>query len=196
MKKILHTPISDDAIMSLSSGDEFYITGTLVTGRDEVHAEWIKGFRPPMDLSGMALFHAGPIIRETVEGCELVVAGPTTSMRMERFEAQFIAESGIKLVIGKGGMGDATAIACREHKAVHALYPGGCAVLASRQIKGVEGVFLKELGMAEAMWILHVEEFGPLIVNIDAKGGNLFAARRADINTRTAAQKTGFRFDI
>lgn len=196
MNTLLKTPITNEAITALRAGDEFFLTGTLITGRDEVHAEWIKGFRPPVDLRGMALFHAGPIIRETSDGCQLVVAGPTTSMRMERFEAQFIKDSGIKLIIGKGGMGESTANACRTHKAVHALYTGGCAVLASRQIKSVDGVYLKELGMAEAMWILSVEAFGPLIVDIDASGGDLFSTQREAFKKSAAEQKSQFDFII
>jgi len=72
-------------------------------------------------------------------------------------------------------MGEKTASACREHKAIHCVYPGGCAVLGASQIEKIDGVFWQELGMAECLWVMKSKEFGPLIVSIDTQGNNLFA---------------------
>jgi L(+)-tartrate dehydratase beta subunit len=104
----------------------------------------------------------------------VISIGPTTSMRMEQLEAEFIASTGIRLIVGKGGMGPKTADACRRHGAVHAVFPGGCAVLAAGRVEAVERVEWLDLGMPEALWIMRVRDFGPLIVSIDVRGNNLF----------------------
>ena len=137
-----------------------------------------------MDLRGNAIFHAGPIVTKEGEDWNMVSIGPTTSMRMERFEKDFIPATGVKVIVGKGGMGADTAQACREHKAIHCVYPGGCAVLAAEQVEAVERVEWIDLGMPEALWVCRVKEFGPLIVSIDAEGRNLFQINRQGFEER------------
>jgi L(+)-tartrate dehydratase beta subunit len=138
-----------------------------------------------LDLKGTAIFHAGPIIREIKkEQYELVSIGPTSSVRMEKWAAAFIEKTGIKMMIGKGGMGEGTVAGCRKHAAVHCIYPGGCAVLGAGQIEKIENVFWPELGMAECIWVMTAHEFGPLIVSIDAHGNNLFAKNAAYYESR------------
>lgn len=186
MKKILTTPIKDEDLADLKIGDIVYLTGRLVTCRDVAHRRLIdQGRELPVDLKGGAIFHAGPIVKKNEAGeFEMVSIGPTTSMRMEKFEKQFIKETGVKLVIGKGGMGPETAEGCAEHKAVHAVFPGGCAVLAATQVEKIEGAEWQDLGMPETMWINKVNEFGPLIISIDTKGNNLFEQNKARFNEK------------
>jgi L(+)-tartrate dehydratase beta subunit len=117
----------------------------------------------------------------------MVSIGPTTSMRMEVHEKDFIERTGVKLIIGKGGMGPETVAGCRSHKAVHAVFPGGCAVLAASKVENIERVEWLDLGMPEALWCLRVKEFGPLIVSIDTKGNNLFETNKARFNEKKAA---------
>ncbi|MFM8463900.1 MAG: L(+)-tartrate dehydratase subunit beta, partial [Burkholderiaceae bacterium] len=164
MMKILTTPIHDDDLQSLRVGDVVYLTGRLVTCRDVAHRRLIEQNRElPVQLDGGAIFHAGPIVRKKNDGrYEMVSIGPTTSMRMEQFEYEFIKQTGVKLIVGKGGMGEDTARACKEFKAVHAIFPGGCAVLAATQVEEIEGAEWTDLGMPETLWINRVREFGPL----------------------------------
>lgn len=185
--KTLTTPIEDRDIESLAIGDILYLNGYLITSRDDVHQRLIKQNKPlPVDLAGKAIFHAGPIMRGNKETgkYDVVSIGPTTSMRMEKYESEFIAETGVKLIVGKGGMGDKTAEGCKTHKAIHAVFPGGCAVLAASQVEEVEEVEWLDLGMPEAMWVLRVKNFGPLIVSIDTMGNNLFANNRKMFDER------------
>jgi tartrate/fumarate subfamily iron-sulfur-dependent hydro-lyase beta chain len=104
----------------------------------------------------------------------VVAAGPTTSTRMELFEDKVIAKFKVRLVIGKGGMGEKTTSAMKKHGAVYGAYTGGTALLAARTIKKIKSVAWLELGMPEAMWVLEVEKFGPLVIAIDAHGNNLY----------------------
>jgi len=180
MKKTLNLPLCDDDVRGLKAGDIIYLSGLLVTGRDEVYHRIVEeGMSPPVDLKGGANYHAGPIVREKGEEWELVSIGPTSSVRMEKWAADFIKKTGVKVMIGKGGMGEKTTGACREYGAIHCVYPGGCAVLGASQIEKIDGVFWPELGMAECMWLMKTNEFGPLIVGIDTQGNNLFAENSA-----------------
>lgn len=189
MKKILTTPISSEDLEGLQAGDLVYLSGTLVTCRDVAHRRLIElGRELPVDIEGGAIFHAGPIVREKDDGSyEMVSIGPTTSMRMEKFEREFIKKTGVKLIIGKGGMGEETAIGCKESKAVHAVFPGGCAVVAATKVEAIEGAEWKDLGMPETLWINKVNEFGPLIISIDTKGNNLFEINKKHFNEKKAS---------
>jgi L(+)-tartrate dehydratase beta subunit len=183
-KYIINTPVQDGDIAGLRTGDIVYLSGLIVSGRDDVHRRVVdEGMECPVDCAGGAIFHAGPIVREGGKAgggsLELVSVGPTSSIRMEEWAAVFIAQTGVKVMIGKGGMGQKTAAACREHGVIHCVYPGGCAVLGAGQIERIENVFWRELGMPECLWVMKAREFGPLIVSIDTRGNNLFAENAA-----------------
>ncbi len=83
-------------------------------------------------------------------------------------------------------MGPGTVEGCRTHKAIHAAFPGGCAVVAAKQVEEIERVEWRDLGMPEALWVSRVNGFGPLIISIDAKGNNLFEANKELFNRRKA----------
>ncbi len=185
MKKILTTPIQNEELEQLTAGDVVYLNGYLVTCRDMPHRRLVElGQKLPVDLAGLAIFHAGPIVVKEDDGWKMISIGPTTSMRMEKFEKEFIAETGVKLIVGKGGMGPNTVEGCQTYKAVHAVFPGGCAVLAATEVEEIERVEWLELGMPEALWVCRVKEFGPLIISIDTKGNNLFETNKVLFNEK------------
>jgi len=188
MKKILTTPIKDEDLLDLKVGDVVYLTGRLVTCRDVAHRRLIEqGRELPVNLEGGAIFHAGPIVRKKGENdFEMVSIGPTTSMRMEKFEREFIKQTGVKLIVGKGGMGPETAAGCQENIAFHAIFRGGCAVLAATLVEEIEGAEWQDLGMPETLWINRVREFGPLIISIDTKGNNLIQQNKVEFQAKKA----------
>ena len=187
-KKILTTPIRDEDLEDLRVGDVVYLTGHLVTCRDVAHRRLIEQKRElPVDLKGGAIFHAGPIVRKLDDGkFEMVSVGPTTSKSMEKFEKEFIEQTGVKLIVGKGGMGPLTEEGCRKYKAVHAIFPGGCAVVAATQVEEIERAEWQDLGMPETLWVNRVREFGPLIISIDTQGNNLIESNKAEFNAKKA----------
>ncbi len=132
----------------------------------------------------MAILHAGPIVAKDGDGWKMVSIGPTTSMRMDIHEKEFIKKTGVKLIVGKGGMGPETVEGCAAYKAVHAVFPGGCAVLAASKVEEIERVEWLDLGMREALWVCRVKNFGPLIISIDTRGNNIFDKNRTIYNDR------------
>ena len=184
------TPVSDEDIRKVHIGDVIYLTGDIVTGRDDVHHRVVIGGKePPVDLKGKAVFHAGPIMKKISADGEpdkykVISVGPTTSMRMEKAQAEFLEKTGVKIIIGKGGMGPKTTQGCIDNCAIHTIFPGGCAVVAAEEIIDCEGVEWLDLGMPEAMWKLKAERFGPLIVSIDSYGGNLIENNKKEFNEK------------
>jgi tartrate/fumarate subfamily iron-sulfur-dependent hydro-lyase beta chain len=183
----LRTPLSDEDVERLRVGDIVYVSGIVVTARDEAHKKVLetieRGEKLPIDLRGLVLYHCGTVAMKRPDGTwEIRAAGPTTSMRMESVEAEFIEKTGIKMVVGKGGMGERTAEAMKKYKAVYAVFTGGAGALAANAIKRVVDVYwLEELGIPEALWVFEVEDFGPLVVTIDTTGRNYYAERMREV---------------
>lgn len=191
------TPISEEEIRKLRVNDVLYVSGTMFTARDQAHKralEYFKQGKPlPLSLEGLAVFHCGPIVKKKEDRWTIVAAGPTTSTRMEIFEDEFIKNFKVRVIIGKGGMGKRTTEAMAKYGAVYGAFTGGAAILAAKAIKSVKSVEWLDLGMPEAMWILEVEEFGPLAIAIDSHGNNLFedVKRKVEENKQKIYQKFG-----
>lgn len=190
-KKILTTPVSAEDLKDIHIGDVVYLNGDLTTCRDVAHRRLVEEGRPlPVDVKDAAIFHAGPIIRPLEnDKFEMVSVGPTTSMRMEKFEYEFTKLTGVRVIVGKGGMGPNTERACKEFGAIHCVFPAGCAVVAATEVEKIVEHHWDELGMPETLWCNKVKEFGPLIVSIDAQGRNLFEENKVVFNERKEAAK-------
>ena len=143
----------------------------MYTGRDAVHAHLMK-HEPPVDLRGGVLYHCGPVVVKEGEGWRVTAAGPTTSIREEPYQAEILKRYGVRVVIGKGGMGAKTLAGLKESGAVYLNAIGGAAQFYARCIDRVAGVSLMEFGTPEAMWHLDVTDF-PAIVTMDAHGNSL-----------------------
>ena len=185
-KKILTTPISDADLNDIHIGDILYLNGSLTTCRDVAHRRLVEEHRPlPVDVKNNAIIHAGPIIRPLENDTfEMVSIGPTTSMRMEKFEKEFVEQTGVKLIVGKGGMGSNTEYACKTFKCLHCVIPAGNAVVAAVAVEKIVCAQWRDLGMPETLWNCRVKEFGPLIVSIDTYGKNYFEEQKIIYNRR------------
>jgi tartrate/fumarate subfamily iron-sulfur-dependent hydro-lyase beta chain len=185
----LKTPVPEDEIRKLKMGDLVYVTGTIITARDEAHLKALelheKEEKPPVDFKGVGVFHCGPIMKKVGGEWTVIAAGPTTSARMEIFQDNFIETFRPAIIIGKGGMGDRTSKACQEYGCVYGAFTGGAALLAARGIKKVREVhWLEELGMPECLWVYDVEDFGPMIVTIDTHGNNMTQDVKGQVTAR------------
>ncbi len=185
----LKIPVPEDEIRKLKMGDLVYVTGTVITARDEAHLKALelheKGEKLPVDFKGVGVFHCGPIMKKVDGEWTVIAAGPTTSARMEIFQDNFIETFRPALIIGKGGMGDRTSKACQEYGCVYGAFTGGAALLAAQGIKKVREVhWLEELGMPECLWVYDVEDFGPMIVTIDTHGNNMTQDIKEQVTAR------------
>ena len=174
----LRTPISEDEARKLRAGDVIYISGVVVTARDQAHRRALelarRGEKLPIDLEGGVVYHCGPIVRQEGGEWKIYGFGPTTSARMEPLEPEFIEKFRVRVIVGKGGMFERTTEALKRFGAVYAQHPGGASALAVSSVKRVLGVHWLDLGMPEAMWVVEVEDLGPLTVTIDSTGRNLY----------------------
>ncbi len=172
----LTIPLNLNEIMELTAGDIVYLSGTVYTARDEAHLRILEltdeGKPLPFDLEGAVIYHCGPLMKEEGDGWRAVAAGPTTSARMTDMTPGLLDNYSVRAIIGKGGMKDIAPVL--KDRCVYLAYTGGCAALAVDMIKDVKGVHWLELGMPEAVWVLEVQDFGPLIVGVDALGTDLF----------------------
>jgi fumarate hydratase subunit beta len=191
------TPISEEDVRKLNVNDVLYVTGTIVTARDQAHRRALDFFKEgkplPINLEGLAVFHCGPVVSKEGDKWIAVAAGPTTSTRMDIFEDEFIKNFKVRVVIGKGGMGKKTTDAMAKYGAVYGAFTGGAAILAAKAIKNVKSVEWLDLGTPEALWIFEVEDFGPLAVAIDSHGNNIFMdiQKTVEENKQKIYQKLG-----
>ena len=184
-------PIDDETIRSLKVGDSLALSGVMMTGRDAVHKWMIETFikktrQPQGDdlkvydnirpiLKGGLIYHCGPVVAglDTKE-YRFVAAGPTTSIREEPYQGDVMRHFDLKGVIGKGGMGPKTLVACQEIPGVYLHAIGGAASLIAQSVRRVLDVYKLEFGVPEAMWVIQVKDF-PAVVTMDAHSNSLHA---------------------
>lgn len=169
----LTTPFTETDVRNLKAGDYVLVSGTIHTGRDAVHQHLFKGNPAPCNLTNSIIYHCGPVTVQKDGQWQIVAAGPTTSTREEPYMASLIEKYSLRAIIGKGGMGPATAEACKTFGCIYLHAVGGAAQTLAECIKSVENVFLyEEFGAPEAIWKLTVENF-PALVTIDTYGNSL-----------------------
>lgn len=178
--KQLKYPFTEETIRTLKVGDLVSVSGKIYTGRDRLHKHLAETHKSPVDLKDAAIFHCGPVVvKNNQEQWEVVAAGPTTSIREEPYSPTVIKEQGIRVIIGKGGLGEKTLAACAEFGCVYLQAVGGAAAVIAEAIKEVKAVyFLDEFGATEAMWELEVENLQTTVA-MDSHGASLFANVKA-----------------
>jgi len=174
----LSTPIPKEQVLDLNVGDVVYLTGLVYTARDMAHLRIKKLLHDkeslPEDFEGGVIFHAGPVVKKTNDKWKIWVIGPTTSTRMEPY-AEMLGQLGVRVIVGKGGMGEGTIQALTKYGGVYLLAAPGCGVVHAEAIKEVLRVhWLDELGVPEAIWVFEVNRWGPLVVGMDSHGRSIF----------------------
>jgi len=168
----LKTPLSKEVVKKLKVGDLVKISGTIITARDMAHKYLLKKEIKKLKLNNGIIYHCGPIAKKNKKW-KIIVAGPTTSIREEPYEADIIRKYNVKAIIGKGGMGDKTLKAMKKYGCVYISVVGGAAAFLASKIIKVKNVYmLKEFGIPEALWELEVKDL-PGIVTMDSHGKSL-----------------------
>ena len=185
--KELKYPFDERQIRALKAGDAVSITGPVHTGRDKFHKYFADGHPIDVDFRDGALYHCGPVIVRDGAGWSVKAAGPTTSVRENPYEPAFIAKSGVRIIIGKGGMDAATLDAMKRCGCVYVQAVGGAAAVSAAALRKVTGVsYLEEFGAAEACWHFDAAGFTG-VVAMDAHGRSLFADVEKSSRARLAA---------
>ncbi len=195
MIRHVELPTTPADIASWRVGDVIFLTGVVLTARDLAHRRILKaglletgeqGQALPFDPTGLPIFHCGPLARRDASGWTITGLGPTTSARMEPSTPAILARFKTPFLIGKGGMGPATRQALADHGAAYLAAVGGTGALGARSVEAVLGVYwLEEVGMPDAVWILRLRDYGPLVVTMDSTGRDLH-----DEVARAAAEST------
>ncbi len=200
-KKVrLKTEPSPADLSALALGDVVYLDGTVYTAREGVYRRTCEeGIAMPLDLpreSGTN-FHCSPAASIEGDGTfNLGAVTATASFRFSKWIGRWLELSGAKLVIGKAGM---SAEDYRTHFVPHGtIYLTtvgyGTGALLGRGVKRVKNVFWhEELGLAQAMWLIEVESFGPFIVESDLEGNSLFERENARISANLEKVYAGTR---
>lgn len=187
------TPVSQAQVRALRVGDTVTLDGPLFGIRDAtLIAMFDRGRATRFDLAGHAVIHTAPNVRRVdpspanPAGYAPVCVGTTTSIRMERFTRPLMERHGVRLVVGKGGLGASSAAAFRDLGGAYLAIVGGTAALETTWIEAIEDVDLDDLN-PESLWKFRVRGFGPLLVAMDATGASVYDSVDAHARERRAA---------
>ena len=175
-------PIDDATIRALRVDDTVTLQRRLFGIRDATQIALFDRHRTTrLDLRGHAVIHTAPNVKKVEPsshhptGYAPVCVGTTTSIRMERFTEPLMRQLGVRIIIGKGGLGPASLAAFRELGGAYLAIIGGTAALETTWIDAIEDVDLDDLN-PESLWQFRIHDFGPLRVAMDSHGGSLYEA--------------------
>ena len=173
MEQKITTPLTEETVRKLHTGDMVRITGVLYSARDAAHKKLTElietGGELPFGLKGNVIYYLGPTPAR--EGQVIGSAGPTTSSRMDKYTPKLLS-LGLKGMIGKGRRSTEVIQAIKENGAVYFAAVGGAGALLSKCIKSSKVIAFDELG-TEAVREMYVEDF-PAIVAIDSEGKDIY----------------------
>ena len=184
----LKLPASTDDLRKLEIGSVAYLSGRLFTAREGVYKHVVEdgaGMPASREALGIVNFHCSPAASIDPDGSTNVGAvTATASFRFAKWLDRWFEMSGCNIIIGKGGM--TSEVYRRSFVPNNAIYLTtvgyGTGALLGRGIRKVAAVhWLKELGLAQAVWVLEVENFGPFLVESDLAGNSLFERENAKI---------------
>jgi len=188
----LKMPIDEAQVRALRVGDTVTLQDTLFGIRDATLIHMFdRGRTTRFDLRGHAVIHTAPNVRKVTAdatnpaGYAPVCIGTTTSDRMERFTDALLAQYGVRLVIGKGGMRDGSLAAFAKHGGAYLAIIGGAAALETTWVEQIEDVDLDDLN-PESLWKFRIRDFGPLLVAMDSHGGSTYVTVGQDVAAKRA----------
>jgi L(+)-tartrate dehydratase beta subunit len=190
---VLDMPVGEAQVRSLKVGDTVTLERTLYGIRDATLIHMFDhGRTTRLDLKGHAVIHTAPNVRKVEVSSDAPVGyaplciGTTTSQRMERFTRPLMERDGVRIIIGKGGMGPGSLAAFQDLGGVYLAIVGGAAALETTWIEAIEDVDMDDLH-PESLWRFRIKGFGPLMVAMDSHGGSLYARVNEDAAARRAA---------
>ena len=189
----LEMPITAAQVRALRVGDTVTLERTLFGIRDATLIHMFdRDRKTKFDLNGHAVIHTAPNVRkvpvsnENPSGYAPLCIGTTTSQRMERFTRPLMQQNGVRIIIGKGGMGPDTLKSFTDLGGAYLAVVGGAAALQTTWITAVEDVDMDDLN-PESLWRFAIKNFGPLLVAMDSHGGSLYTSIQDNAAARRAA---------
>jgi L(+)-tartrate dehydratase beta subunit len=183
---VLQMPISEEQARCLRVNDTVTLERTLYGIRDATQIHMFdRGRKTHFDLHGHAVIHTAPNVEKVPPsdrypaGYRPICIGTTTSMRMERFTAPLMQHYGVRIIVGKGGLGLSSLRAFQAHGGVYLAIIGGTAALETTWVNAIEDVDLDDLN-PESLWKFNVTGFGPLLVAMDSFGNSLYTSVQED----------------
>lgn len=184
----LNVPLQEEEVQGLHLGDIVYLSGRAFLSGMLFHRRVVEmGMKPVIDLEKCNVFwHSGIVVKKQGDTWKVTAAGATTSIRYEKWMPTLIERLGLRAIIGKGSMGPNTLDAMQRWGCVHLGKLGMMTgALNAQAIKEVIDVEWLELGEAEALWTLAVENLGPFVVDMDCAGGMLYDKIYEEIDRET-----------
>ena len=193
----LQMPVTEAQVRALRVNDTVTLQRTLfgIRSATQIHM-FDRGRETRFDLRGHAVIHTAPNVKrvppsaEHPAGYAPICVGTTTSDRMERFTRPLMEQKGVRIIIGKGGLREASQAAFADLGGVYLAIVGGTAALESTWIEQIEDVDLDDLN-PESLWKFRIRDFGPLLVGMDSHGASLYDAVREDVAARRAGVLAG-----
>jgi len=193
----LTTPVTEAQVRALRVNDTVTLQRTLFGIRDatQIHL-FDRGRATRFDLRGHAVIHTAPNVKKVEPsaafpaGYAPICIGTTTSDRMERFTRPLMMQNGVRLIIGKGGLREASAEAFRDIGGAYLAIVGGTAALETTWIEQIEDVDMDDLN-PESLWKFRIRDFGPLLVAMDSHGGSLYSVVKDEAQARRAQVLAG-----
>jgi fumarate hydratase subunit beta len=188
-------PITEEQARSLICGDVVFLEGTVLAWRDRAMERMFelyeRGEKFPVNLDGSVHWHCGPVVKKTESGWTIISAGPTGSQRFNKAEVKAIDDFGVRIIVGKGGMSVETREAMKRKGAAFLASVGGSASFYGKQIDRVKEVHWVDLGLPEAIWVLEMKNFGPLLVTMDSRGRSLYDELEVEENLHKIYMEKG-----
>ncbi|HUF86420.1 MAG TPA: fumarate hydratase C-terminal domain-containing protein [Thermohalobaculum sp.] len=198
-KVSLSLPAGPEHIAALRPGDVVFLDGLVYTAREGVYERvLVKGEPLPGEIGTLtnANFHCSPAAAREGDGFRIGGVTATASFRFSKYLGEWLDRTGTKIVIGKGGLAreDYREILAPRGAVYLTTVGYGTGALLGRGVKGVRAVhWLEELGLAQAMWLFEVENFGPFLVDSDVAGNSLFAQHGDAVNEGIAKLYEGLK---
>jgi L(+)-tartrate dehydratase beta subunit len=190
-------PVSEAQVRALRVNDTVTLQRTLYGIRDATQIHMFdRGRQTRFDLHGHAVIHTAPNVKKVTPseqfpaGYEAVCVGTTTSDRMERFTQPLMQQHGVRLIVGKGGLREASQQAFAALGGAYLAIIGGTAALETTWVEQIEDVDMDDLN-PESLWKFRIKDFGPLLVAMDSVGGSLYSVVQKEAQSRRAQVLAG-----
>jgi L(+)-tartrate dehydratase beta subunit len=185
-------PVSEAQVRALRVNDTVTLQHRLFGIRDATQIHMFdRGRTTRFDLQGHAVIHTAPNVKKVPPSADYpagyapICIGTTTSDRMERFTRPLMTRNGVRLIVGKGGLREASAAAFAELGGAYLAIVGGTAALETTWVEQIEDVDMDDLN-PESLWQFRIRDFGPLLVAMDSHGGSLYSVVRDEAQARRA----------